>query len=369
MKPLEEQFRAEIDQIQHHDWHQLIPRFKDGNIYQTWSYSTTRWRKSSLSHILLRKEDRIVSVAQVHILKVPLLGGIAYVRWGPLWRLHGEKEDKNTFRQMVRAMNKEYVGRRKLLLKILPGEPETLDDLQSILVDEGFQGKQRDYNTFLIDLTPPLEEIRKGLLPRWRTDLNRSEKNDLTLVQGTSMSLYDTFGKIYTEMFERKGLVDFGNLRDYRAIQESLPDPLKMKIMLCEHEGESIAGAITSVVGGDTGLAILWATNLKGRKLIGAYFLQWQIIRWLKDMGCRRYDLGGVNKDENPGGYQFKYGIAGKKSKEVGFLDQFVTRQKNIISLLVNSAQCIRSAYRKLRAHAKRPSWKTYNSKNKKARD
>ena len=33
------------------------------------------------------------------------------------------------------------------------------------------------------------------------------------------------------------------------------------------------------------------------------------MIKWLKQKGCKRYDLGGINLDDNPGVYHFKSGI------------------------------------------------------------
>ncbi len=45
----------------------------------------------------------------------------------------------------------------------------------------------------------------------------------------------------------------------------------------------------------------------------GSYLLQWEMIKWLKQRGCQKYDLGGINLDDNPGVYHFKSGITNQE--------------------------------------------------------
>ena len=305
------------------EWGQILAKFDDANIYQTPSYGRERWPKSELRYLVLKKDGEPMAAVQVRLLAIPLLRGIAYVRWGPLWRRKDSAEDVQVFRQAVRAIRLEFVERLGLTVQLIPRETEDRNDLKQILVEEGFQFTVSDYNTVLIDISGPEETIRSNLVARWRTDLNRSQRNGLVLSTGEQMDLYDRFEPIYDEMFDRKKLVEFGDLAVYRRVQQSLPDAYKMNIMLCAGEGEADgAGAITSAIG-DTGLAILWATNHLGRDSRGAYNLQWEIIRWLKQQGCHWYDLGGVNRDVNPGGYRFKCGLSGKSGQETRFLGQF----------------------------------------------
>jgi lipid II:glycine glycyltransferase (peptidoglycan interpeptide bridge formation enzyme) len=47
------------------------------------------------------------------------------------------------------------------------------------------------------------------------------------------------------------------------------------------------------------------------------------MIQWLKDHGIQFYDLGAFNPQLNPGVYQFKKGLAGKKESEEIFLSEY----------------------------------------------
>ena len=43
MKTLAEGYTVKIDQISKDEWSELLPRFDDATIYQTWSYGAVRW--------------------------------------------------------------------------------------------------------------------------------------------------------------------------------------------------------------------------------------------------------------------------------------------------------------------------------------
>src|SRR5438128_2526417 len=103
--PLASGYAVEVDAIQREQWYSVISNFEDCNIYQTWSYESARAKSNEISHLLLRKNETVVAAAQAKILRVPLLGfGVAYVRWGPLWKLRGELSQLDVLRQVLRAM-------------------------------------------------------------------------------------------------------------------------------------------------------------------------------------------------------------------------------------------------------------------------
>ena len=79
----------ELDTIvnpQEEEWGQILSKFNDANIYQMPSYGSARWPKSELRYLVLKKGGQLVAALQVRLVDTPLLRGIAYVRWGPLWR-------------------------------------------------------------------------------------------------------------------------------------------------------------------------------------------------------------------------------------------------------------------------------------------
>jgi lipid II:glycine glycyltransferase (peptidoglycan interpeptide bridge formation enzyme) len=340
-----ENYRIEIDQINKTEWENLIQIFEDATIYQTWSYGAVRWGQSNLSHIVLKNNEEIIAIAQLRIIKIPILGaGIAYLPWGPLWRRRGQRINTDIFQLITNALKNEYAIKRGLLLRIRPNViEETGQEIISILHKEGFQKniEEQPYRTLMLDLSPTMTEIRKALDQKWRNQLNRAEKNNLKIIEGNNDALYQIFLELQKEMHDRKKYMPGVDYNEFREIQKDLPEPLKMIIMICEYDGKALTATIASK-NGDTGIYLLGATGDEGMKMKGAYISQWRIIEILKESGCRWYDLGGIDPESNPGVYHFKSGIS---RKEVCHIGRFEIAQSKISSLIVKSVERIKKSF------------------------
>ena len=351
MKMLASGYSAEIDKVGEAEWSEIIQLFDDANIYQTWSYGLIRWGENNLSHVVLKKDGFIVGVAQLRIARLPVLErGIAYIRWGPLWRLCGKRTDLESLRQMIMALVKEYVFHRGLLVRVLPNVINCDDDanaIRSIFETVGLRWETSSYRTFLVDLTPSMEELRKNLTQGWRKQLRKAEKNNkLKLIEGTKDKLYEAFSALYNEMLTRKGFSPGVDINEFREIQKDLPDTLKMIVMICEFEREPVSALVGSLIG-NRGIYLLGATSDKGLKLKGSYLLQWRMIQWLKEHGARWYDLGGIDPNGNPGVYHFKAGLGGVDVKHLGC---FESCENLASSFLVGSGTQLMMAFRKLKS-------------------
>jgi lipid II:glycine glycyltransferase (peptidoglycan interpeptide bridge formation enzyme) len=134
--------------------------------------------------------------------------------------------------------------------------------------------------------------------------------------------MFETFLRLYKEMQARKKRLEIYDIDDYAGIQRDLPSALKMRVMLCQHQGEPIAGIALSLFG-NTALNLFAATGNKALQLRGSYYLYWHTIEWLKANGYRWFDLNGINAKTSPGTSQFKAGMAGLLGKFTQYLGQF----------------------------------------------
>jgi lipid II:glycine glycyltransferase (peptidoglycan interpeptide bridge formation enzyme) len=340
-----------VDQINKTEWEQLLLEFDDASIYQTWSYGAVRWGEVNLSHIVIKQNDEMIAAAQLRIIKIPVLGaGIAYLPWGPMWRRKGQRININVFQKIIYALKEEYVIKQGLLLRINPNVVEENNEaIVSILDKTGFQKKIKikPYRTLMLDLSPTMSEIRKSLDQKWRNQLNRSEKNSLIIIEGNSKELYQVFLDLQEEMYHRKKYLAGVDYNEFRDIQNDLPDSLKMKILISEYEGKALTVTIGSLIG-DTGIYLLGATGNEGMKMKGAYLLQWRLIEMMKENGCKWYDLGGIDPENNPGVYHFKSGIS---RKEVCHVEQFEISQSKISNMVVKSVETAKALWDKLNMH------------------
>jgi lipid II:glycine glycyltransferase (peptidoglycan interpeptide bridge formation enzyme) len=337
-------WQIEVDRATPEAWAGMLDCFEDANIYQTWSYGAVRWGRKNLSHLVLKRNGDVVAMAQLRIVRPTKLNfGMAYLRWGPQCHRRGRELDAEVAVGMAHALREEYVGKRRLLLQILPNA--FIGTRRGMLFQSAFSSFTQDastpanlHRTFVLDLTPPLDELRKNLDAKWRNKLTQSEKKGLKVTAGTSIDQYRTFCQMYNEMFKRKAFETTVDVEEFGQIQESLPDSQRMRILICEQNGVPVAGIVSSAMG-DSGIYLLGATSDDGLNSKGAYLLQWTMIQWLKENGHRYYDLGGINPEGNAGVYSFKKGLSGT---DVSQLSPLVACE-NVVSSTVVRASLVAS--------------------------
>jgi hypothetical protein len=278
--------------------------------------------KNHLNHIVLRKNKDVVGLAQVATITPPLLrSGTAIIFWGPLWRKYGEQRDVKILSCFLELLRAEYVERRGLFLRVIPNEMIKLDEVRQVLERAGFHFKGGFYKTYLLDITPSLDSLRKRLRQKWRNHLNRAENENLTVIKDTGLEAYDTFYALFCEMKERKQFSDISfDPRKLRVVHKYLPLDLKPRIFLCKKGHNPLAGAVISAIG-NTGILLLAATTVEGRKVMASYILQWRLIEWLQTKGIHYYDLGGTSPS-HPSVNYFKAGLGGEAAIHAGLFEQ-----------------------------------------------
>lgn len=321
------------------EWEKVVGFFDDANIYQTYAYAKICYGENNTSTLVVRKDNEPISAAVVNIRKVPGLPlGIAYVFYGPLWKKIGD-DDFDNYVHGINALVNEYVNRRGLALRIRPFlyEDETGFRYEDVLRNAGFRPLLNlpPKKTLLIDLSKSVDELRKGLDGKWRGHLNRAEKNNLTIADGTNDELFDQFKPIHEDLLINKQIRDVKSIETFKIIQTQLPLELKMRVFLCEHSGVVCAGIIVSAIG-NVGITLSRATNDIGRQQKAAYLVQWRALQWLKDAGCRWYDLSGVDELANPGTYSYKTGLCGKNGRELQMMHQYQMCSGKLKKIVIN---------------------------------
>jgi Acetyltransferase (GNAT) domain len=351
-------WRVEVDRATPEEWSGMLDGFEDANIYQSWSYGAVRWGRKNLSHLVLKCNGDVVAMAQLRIVRPTRFNfGMAYLRWGPMCHRRGRKLDAEVTAGMAQALREEYVGKRRLLLQILPNA--FMGTQRGTLFQSAFNGFTQEastpanlYRTFVLDLSPSLDQLRKNLDKKWRNQLTRSEKNGLTVTADTGTAAYGIFCRMYGQMLKRKAFETTVNIEEFERIQESLPESQRMRILICEQNGVPVAGIVASAMG-DSGIYLLGATSDDGLNSKGAYLLQWTLIQWLKENGFKSYDLGGIDPEGNPGVYSFKKGFSGV---DVSQLSPFIACDNVVSSTIVRASLVakgvVRGIARLQRAHA-----------------
>lgn len=303
-------------------WSPLLAEFADGNFYQTWAYGAVSWGRNNLLHLVIRNGQQSRAIAQVRTIRLGRFWGVAYVRWGPCVQRRGEAWDAGAFREALATLAAEFVQRRRWVLRVIPNvfwEDPAAGEAAHVFQELNFHpvGVKAVYRTARVDLTPPLEVVRKRLDGKWRNQLNAAQRNVLQVVEGDATDLFHRFIQLYDAMMERKRFETTVDVRQFARMQEQLLPTEKMRIALATRGDELHAGVVATGVG-ETGIYLLGATGEAGLKSKASYLLQWRMIEFLKAQGCHFYDLGGINPEGNPGVYHFKSGMGGQEVRQLG---------------------------------------------------
>jgi len=307
-----------VQLIDQQEWEALARQFDDYNYQQTWAFGQRAAERlnADSENIAIRSGDDVIGIANVRIKSLPLLPmGIAYINGGPVILKSGPQIDTAIiFRRCLAALKREYVDRRRMVLRIICpiADEELIAEENNEFEKQGFKPSTsaRFYRTMIIDVENDQESLRKNLAQKWRNCLNRAEKNDLKVLRGTGDELFEKFETLFNELRERKWFeVDMG-VEYFRKLQRELSEDEKFIVHIAEADGKPVAGHIGSFIGG-TAVYLLGASTDSGNKLKASYLLQWQVMMHAKESGCRYYDLGGIDPDGNPGVFRFKDRMGG----------------------------------------------------------
>jgi lipid II:glycine glycyltransferase (peptidoglycan interpeptide bridge formation enzyme) len=220
-----------------------------------------------------------------------------------------------------------------ILWKIDPDIPVENEKVKELLLasgfrlavaGSGFEGVQPRH-VFRLDITPPAEEILASFHPKTRYNLRLAQKRGVTIKSDCAPEDLPVFYDLLTETARRDRFL----IRSYsyfETIWRELVARDYARLFLAYYQGEPIAGTLAFIFG-DKAWYLYGASSNRHRNVMPNYLLQWTMILWAKERGCRIYDFRGVPGKEvgedHPlyGLYRFKKGFNGIFTEFIGEYD------------------------------------------------
>jgi hypothetical protein len=159
-----------------------------------------------------------------------------------------------------------------------------------------------DDRTFEIDLTRSEDEIFKGMESACRRCIRQSEKRGVTIEQAHGEGFADEFYPQIRDVFLRQGLVPTYSLDRVKALIRHLePHGQILLLRARDAEGRCIATGLYPAFN-DTALFWGGASLKEHQHNRPNEALHWHAMRYWRERGVARYDLGGFME------YKRKYG-------------------------------------------------------------
>lgn len=171
-------------------------------------------------------------------------------------------------------------------------------------------------HTVMIDLTKTEEELLADFRRQTRYEVRRAEKLKIKVIDETnSPDIIQEFHNVQLQTAKRQNFIP-PTLRELEALKQSFGNDFKIYTAY-DVENNAIAYGLILIDGKEADYYEAASTPLN-RKLPGAYALQWQVMRDLKKLGIKRYNLWGIAPEGQTnhrysGVTTFKTGFSGER--------------------------------------------------------
>ncbi len=296
-------------------WDELAAGFEDVRQEHINAFATAKWGMGRLERVSMRRNGEVIGGAIVITVLVPQTNrGIAIVKWGPLWRRQHQQPDFDNLKLSIIALEQEYVERRGLFLSILPQvDPDYSQAIVEELKGLGFSAGSRlpSPERYFINTSISPDDLLSSLDQKWRYNLKKSRKADLTIDWAVGNEGLANFMHLYEQMLDRKNFHDTSAIATLGNLVHCDVKALRPKIVMAYHQDTPTAGAVIDI-SGDCAVYLYGATDDRALQLRAGYALHWWIAEWLcQQPQIRCYDMGGSDGDR--GLHQFKKGFVGKQ--------------------------------------------------------
>lgn len=309
--------RPNVEIVDLREWRSIAAQFLDDGYQQLPAYgrALAERRGGTIEAAVVRDGGDVIGGALVRRHAIPFIGGgVAYIAGGPLSRRRGDRDDGAVLPRALAAIKEHYTAGERMALRILGpiGTPERNSTVANAFQAAGFSASEmgRGYRTMLVSIDRADEDLLASFSKYWRRNVRRAWKTGAELEVGAADELLAELEPLDDALISRKQFDRVLDLRFYRELQRELDVDERLVAIVCRLGGQAQAGLVFSLLG-DTAVPLSLVTSIDGLRNYGAYAVTWKSIEIAREAGLRSYDVGGIDPEANPGGYDFKRGLRG----------------------------------------------------------
>ena len=314
------------------EWDSYIDKCQKINMLQSWQYGDAKQQSSRWKAIrfkVLNDKREVIAIMQLLSMALPIIGGVARMNRGPL--LIGDVDlslSEKIAANIIAALIQESKKRRWWLIQIAPEMKDT-ENASKYLSDLGLIKQDvAPSASGLVLLEPDEESLIMGFKGKWRNCLRKGQKLgvSITIKEGDSSDL-SILLKSYQQLQNAKGFSGLpDNLISALAKQSGNKWQFTLYIAIDKSltELDKTVGMLVGIRHGDTATYIIGSSNDTGRKLQANYTLLWKAILHSKEIGCKWFDIGGLNATTPSGIAHFKKGVNSEIYSLIGEWRMFI---------------------------------------------
>lgn len=270
------------------NWDQMILKNPDnGNVFQGQAFAKQKKRGGWTPRFIVADNLSVTALEKA----VFGLGKLWYIPKGP------GITSVAALRDVVKPL-KEFARQQGVFVVKVEPELEKTDDTLTALSKLGLVTAppiQPNFSTVLIDLSPDLDDIMKGLNQKGRHAIRRAERDGVVIkkAEASDENCY-LFHDMLVQTANTQGFS--GSLRSYeyyRKFWQRYADTDNGQLFFAYVDGKVVAGAFALVFGTKSTYKDGASTRVEGAYGV-THLLQWQVITWAKEHGSKLHDLCGA---------------------------------------------------------------------------
>ena len=301
------------------DWDDLVVRLENGNVFASHAWSTVQAMKGWRTLRFVGGEQ-----ARAFQLFTKKFGQFGTLGWVPGGIIGSSAQLDASLRESIQNSIQTPLS----YLRIAFPFPLSYD----VIADATWQRAKKHLGaaqSVVLDLSRSLETLKSEMGPNWRRNLKRSERTPV-IVRRLSIEDLPAISQLEKTTTALKGI----NVRSSQAsgdILGSLGDcAVVVGVFSTSSEMVSLRGA--SILG-TSARDLVSATSMTGRRTYASYAATWELIRILKSLGIRHFDLAGIDPVSNPGVADFKCGLGGNV---IDYAGEYVSSRPQSLKFLAN---------------------------------
>jgi lipid II:glycine glycyltransferase (peptidoglycan interpeptide bridge formation enzyme) len=275
-------------------WDQLVADLPGSDVTQLSRWATVRSTAGYLPlYVLARKGGVLLGGALVLVRRVPLIGRLGYVSYGPI------VPDGPLRAAVVDALVDALLDLARTRLRALFVQPVTGDDISSALLERGFRLSTAGVApaaTVRIDLSAPEERLRADLSKRIRRWTNKWADAGVTVRRGGPDDL-DVLLDLLRSTAQHQGFAELAP--DYvHTLHRELAGGGLVELFVGEVHGEPVVAEMFTNCGGVLRCRLTGMDRSSAAATLSVTAaVDWEAIRWAKQHGLTGFDFGGLSAE------------------------------------------------------------------------
>ncbi len=317
---------------------------------QSWEWGEFR-KKTGIEVVRIGRYDgkRLIETAQITIHPIPFTS----------WTIGYFPRGNVPSEEMMETLMKTGKEHRCIFVKMEPNVKKSeLRITNYELRKENVQPSPHPLftkYTFQLDLTKSEEELLQGMHPKTRYNCKVAQKNGVTVLEDDSPEAFAEYLRLTFETTKRQKF--YAHTETYHQLMWETLHKAKIARLFTatyHHEGKTetlvtwIVFLFNNVLYYPYG-----ASSDKFRNTMASNLMMWEVIRWGKVHGAKRFDMwGALGPDADPkdswyGFHRFKQGYGAEHVEFAGSYDLVI---EPMMYRLYNGVHFLRQFYLKLRS-------------------